>query len=233
MRSIRMLGIAVVAAMGAMALLGASSAPAAIHQCKANETPCAAGNIVALPAPMEAALHAGTEQVIKAGFSEFKCQESRFGGELEKEEITAGGIQQLVGKIAKFEDLKCHAFGGLVSCTITPLQLPWRVHFTQKAPEEQGNGNFYIGPEPPSTGEQPGWKMVCGSTECTYKVKETQPEHAGEWAKLQFKGGNPAQIIANQVELKLVPPSSSSCANPGFWSATYDLIKPNPEWLDS
>lgn len=228
MRSIKMLGLAVVAAMAVMAMVGVGSASAAISLCKVSgETPCT-NNPYSYPLKIEG-VNKG-ETVLKAGFSEVKCQNSKVVGEATGTE-TSGGIEQVIGKITSAEWTNCHCLGGLAKATATAIQTPWRAHDTEKEPVEQNNGNFYVG-ELEGKG-QPGAKVSCepstGTTTCEYKVSEAQPGHTGEWGKMQFKGGNPAEIIASQISLKLVKSEpAGQCANPGLWSGTYEVITPKP-----
>lgn len=232
MRSIRMLGLAVVAAMVAMAMVGAGNASAAISLCKvANETPCATANQYSLPFVIEGSLKEKTEAVLKAGFSEIKCRKASSKGTATGTAKTAGGVEQIVGKVEEVKWEECTSFGGLTKCTATALQLPWTSHLNQKTNGEQNNGDGYSGEGEAGKSGQPGAELACGTTVCIYKVKETQPEEVGAWGRGQLLGGNPAEGIANQAELKKVEPSSSGCAETAFGTATSVITRPNPVYL--
>jgi hypothetical protein len=223
MKLIKMLGLAVVAAVAMTALLGASAASASeVELCKAVEQPCEGANRYELPREITGTLVAGTEAVL-TGPGEVRCQTSSVVGEAEN---TSG--KQLIGKITAVSLTKCHTFGGLISCTVEALQLPWKVHLEQATFEgrpEHSDGWMYVGPEPPSTGDQPGIRANCLGIEVTCKVIQEQEGYASEWGKLRVFGGEPARIKAEGLPLKQV-----GGGNQCYWNATYDL-SPSPMYV--
>lgn len=267
MKPIKMLGLTMVVAIASMALFGTASASAIgfPELCKVKgQTPCESGNKIALPVQIHTELQ--SEQAVLSGEFAISCQKSKVNGEATgtnetetevEEEVGSGKkekIKQIVGKIKEVTWEECSGpFGS--SCTAMAIQLPWTAHLNQKQPVggviEQNNGDFFVG-EP--NGEQPGalikCKTILGSAECTFKVEEEQPGEKGEWAKLQFKGAQPAEgekpkeqakFIAKEVQLKLTARAGS---NPGLcgpapiargagkWTAEYKATEPNEGMVD-
>lgn len=190
MKPIKMLGLAVVAALAMMALFGAANAMAEETKqpelCKVkNETPCT--NPYTYPLHIQAELQSN-QAVLKAGEVEVTCQKSMVGGDAEgtqktehEVEIEPGVkkfIKQIKGQIpVEFEQegVKHHGISWTEcteplgqECTATPIQQPWKVHLNQKLPsEEQNNGDMYIGREeiePGKFSEQPGAIIHCPKT---------------------------------------------------------------------
>jgi hypothetical protein len=228
---IKMLGLATTAAIAAMALLGATNASAGglPELCKeANKTPCPEGQLYTFsqesPLQIESKLKTGTSAFLK-GTVEVKCTTSTINGKAEAPQTTEHEpfIEQIKGQITEVTWAKCTTFGGLVNCTATALQLPWKVHLNQTADQEQDNGIMYVGEKE----GQPGAKVTCLGVTREFKVEQEQPSEQGEWAELEVIGGNPAIIKANQIPLKEVGGGAAA----GSWSAEYEVTSPNPVYV--
>lgn len=246
-----MLGLALVAAIAAMAFMGASSASAkAPHLCKVNETPCAAANQYtyseAAPLLITSKLKAGTEAQLKGeNVPPVKCQNSEVNGEAR---VKDEARQQITGKITKLKFTNCHVvfIGTSFPCVVTELQLPYTVHLAQKSAlaVDQGKGIMHVGPEK-QLGGQPGAFIFCDNTfigdiECTYKSKEIQKtaaeggtafEQEPVWIKLEVTGGNPAIVKANQAPLKEPNGGSFACPVQAEWLAEYEVTSPKPVFV--
>jgi hypothetical protein len=243
-KPIRMLGLAVAAALAATALLGAGSASAKplVQLCKVKgETPCSVANTWASPLTIKAELEAGAQaELSDHGSIVISCQKSEIKGTATGNDLN--NPQQVIGEFTKATWEECTGPFGEV-CTVKPLQLSWRGHVSQK--EEQDNGWLYAG-ELNGKG-QPGAEIVCsniifGNTECFVKVKEKQPKNSaetefepGEWAKLEVVGGNPAKVHAN-VQLKVLNMGAnhSRCEDvehQANWKAQYVVPEPSPLYI--
>jgi hypothetical protein len=231
---IKMFGLAMVAAMLAMALVGSGTASAKTSICKVNEATCAEGNRYANGQKVKGS-HGATEQgELKGTFGDpVTCQDAAVEGEI----TTAQGAQQVKGKITNIEWKNCKRGGE--TCKITPVQLPWEVHVEQGASQD-GNGIMWVGPfENNPVNGQPGARVEeCLPINCTFKAKEKQPEdkeqkqtYGEEWVELEvFGSATDPRVVANQAELK--NNSSLFCGgNQNFWSETYHVTEPKPAWV--
>jgi hypothetical protein len=236
MKPIKMLGLAVVAAIAAMAMVGPASALAknTVELCKvANQTPCEPANLYSFsptnPLSIKTNLVPGTEAKL-TGSIEVHCKKSTVNGKALENQSNLEKEQQIVGEITEVSWTECS--GPLGACTATAVQLPWTVHLNQKPNLEQNNGDMYVGPKPVSTGGQPGAIIICAGIECEFKVEEEQPEETNGkiWGKLQVLGGAPAHVTATNLKLKLVRRNSSLCgalgAEKGTWNAEYEVTEP-------
>jgi hypothetical protein len=227
MKLIKMLGLAVVAAVAMTALLGTAAAMAGeeVQLCEeAEKVPCPEENTYSTGETISSILDSGTEAEL-SGIAEVKCQKSTVEGKTTGNEETAGGVGQLIGEITSATWTKCHTFGGLISCTAEALQLPWKVHVVQATfagRPEQSDGWMYVGPKT----EQPGAHVSCFGISATCKVQQEQPEHSGEWGKLKALGGEPGHIKAENLPLK-----SEGKENQCTWNASYTVVTPSPMYV--
>jgi hypothetical protein len=223
---IKMLGLAMVAALAAMALLGAANA-SATQLCKVKESPCSAPNEYGNGTVIKTELN-GVEAELVGNFP-VKCQNSTSEGE------TTGNVNgQVIGKLTKVSFTNCHLFGG--TCTVTSEgagfnQPPYLAHVNQGG--VVGNGTLWIGPGLVSH-EQPGAKIVCGTTECVFKAKEKQgttgEEAEEKWVKFEVTGGAPATATTT-AKLKKTVGGNVACGTEAEWKATYKVTAPNPLWV--
>ncbi len=221
MKLIKMMGLALVAAIAAMALLGPGSA-SATEICSENKSPCPEAKLI--KGEITAQLQPETQALLKGALgAEVHCQKSEAGGEITENPSK----NQVLGKITKLTFEECAVGEGPKTCKIESLQKPYTAHVSQG--EKAGEGTLYVGPQP--GGETPGAKFVenCGVfTGCNYKVNESQPGYEGQWAKLSLQNeGGATHAHAEQVALK----SSFFCGgNSGRWVAAYTM-HPIPMWV--
>jgi hypothetical protein len=243
MKPIKMLGLAMAAALATTALLGAASASAKplVQLCKEKgETPCPAEKTYALGAlSIKAELEAGTSlEISNKGSVVDTCTKSAIEGTATGNETNLEFEQQVLGEFTKVTWESCTGpFGE--SCTVSALQLPWRYHVGQKTNakgELQDDGWLYVG----ELNGQPGARIFCpniifGNTECFVKVKETQPNATGEWGKLEVVGGNPAKVHMN-IQLKVLPEGQNhtrceDAEHQANWKAQYVVTEPKPLYI--
>jgi len=78
MKTMKTLGLALVAVAAVMAIVGTGAAQAETTLCKATQSPCAAGNGYGAGTKVEASLKSGTEAILTAGaeFLQTNCKTS-------------------------------------------------------------------------------------------------------------------------------------------------------------
>jgi hypothetical protein len=233
---IKMFGLAMVAVIATMAMIGAAGASAkTVEFCTKAENNCTPANRYALPHALAAKLKAGTTAELVGTFP-VKCTESTTGGKVN----TAENEKQAVGVIETLTFSKCTLLGG--GCTVTAFQLPYTLHVWQDE-TTLGNGHMSIGPEKQGA-LQPGAKLVCGATTCEFKASEEQDspfertafEKEKVWANMQITGGAPAIVrTVNQAGattiLKRVGGSELLCGKTAEWKAEYEITEPNPLFI--
>jgi hypothetical protein len=141
MRIIKTLGLAAVAAIAAMALLGAASASA--HTiCKSNHPldECPVGDRYTLPVTINSTLVAGTTATLLSSLGNVVCKKSAVSGK-----VTENTGESVLGKIESvtFEECK---LGG-TNCTVTTENLPYTAHLllaieSVTEPADLGGGTF-------------------------------------------------------------------------------------------
>ena len=212
MRFIKMLGLAAIAAVAAMAFVGAGSAAATVlcKQAPNAENKCAAGQSYGVGTIIK-----GTAQnaVLTSDLSNVTCEHS----ETEAEVSNAGSASTTVtGSIKKLTFTGCKT-AGLVGCTVTVQNLPYHAEVHAG---EGGNGSLTV-----KTGGKgkPGATVVCvGVINCTFN---------NTLFNLPVEGGNPAAVLANEVALER---EGGTCGKEAFWDATYTAIAPNTAiWVAS
>lgn len=211
MRFIKMLGLAALAAVAAMAFLGAGSASATVlcKQAPNGSNECAAGQAYGAGTIIKGT---ATNATLTSDLSNVICSHS----ETEAEVSNAGGASSTVtGSIKKLTFTGCKA--GLTNCTVTVLNLPYHAEVHAGA---GGNGTLTV----KSGGKgKPGATVVCvGIINCTFN---------NTLFELPVEGGNPAAVVANEVSLAR---EGGLCGNEAFWDATYTAIAPNTAiWVAS
>ena len=133
MRNIKILGLGLLAAMAAMAIMGAGTA-SATKLCSVNTSPCPAGNTYGKGTAIKTQLVAGTKSVMTSGFVTISCTESSMSGKTTSE----GGAGAVTGEIGSVTWKNCTS--GLGSCTASSLNTPWPAEITGSA----GNGTLGV-----------------------------------------------------------------------------------------
>jgi hypothetical protein len=243
MRLLKMLGLAALVAVAAMAIAGAGTAFAKgagndTVLCAANQHPCAAGNIK--PAGQAiSAQSANTKLKLSipfVGTKEVACEESQVEGKTKEEKGQKGTSgTELEGEITRLTfEKNCHVVGTTAKCTVTSVQLNYQALLEQEG--NTTNGHLFVFEH--ANGEQPGAIVACEpvvfTVNCEFKGAEENTQNPGvQGVNLQVTGGNPATVTANQAQLKQVKvPGHESC--PGTepkWDGTYTVHIPQPVWV--
>jgi hypothetical protein len=193
-----MFGLAAIAAVAAMAFIGASSASATVL-CKTATVPCPekyeAGTIIEGTA---------TNATLTSNLATVVCGHSVTKTKVEN---AGGAAATVTGSITTLSFTSCATTTG-VPCTVTVEKLPFKaeVHWTVGA-----NGTLTA--ESGGTGS-PRASVVCaGLISCTFeKALYTLP----------VDGGNPASVTANKVSLERTPFGGTPlCGTESFWDAKY------------
>ncbi len=209
----KMLGLAAVAALALMAVVGVSSAAASAKVCSTTGTgaACAAGHGNEYTTQKFTGTTTGTRTaVLNSGFNVVTCHSHIEG------EITHGGA----GKITSLTFSHCindSLFGASCTATATASAAsPW--NGTAVA---EGGGNGRLEVTSPVTGQ-----FSCIGTTCRYKAA-----NAGTKGEIKVTGGETATVTATKVPLTLEEPSSEACSATATWSGTYSVITPDSLWL--
>jgi hypothetical protein len=219
MKLIKMLGLAMVAAVAAMAFVGVSSA-SATELCSTNTSACTgtmypAGTAIS-------GTSAKAELKTKGGLVNptVTCTKSTTSGKTtnlgKAGEAVTGVIETLT-----FEGCTNSVDGKTCTANTTNFlepSKPWNASVTASG---GGNGTLTV-----TKGEKgnPGGTFNCSSLaapECSYSTEK---------ASLTVTGDTPATATAKEIPLKSVAPSSFGCPPEGFWSATYSLT-PSPLFI--
>jgi hypothetical protein len=199
-----MFGLAAIAAVAAMAFIGASSASATVL-CKTATVPCpekyGVGTIIEGTA---------TNATLTSNLATVVCGHSVTKTEIEK---AGGGAETVTGKITSLTFTSCATTAG-VPCTVSVQKLPYHaeVHYTTGA-------NGILTAKTGGLGS-PGANVVCvGVISCTFeKALFTLP----------VDGGNPASVTANKISLERTAFGGTPlCGTEAFWDATYVSVGAN------
>jgi hypothetical protein len=204
MRNIKMLGLGLLAAMAAMAFLGAGTA-SATKLCSVNTSPCPAGSTYGKGTAIKAQLVAGTTSTMSSGFVNITCTESTISGKTTSE----GGAGAVKGEITSVTWKNCTS--GLGACTASALNTPWPAEVTGSG----GNGTMSI--------SGAGGKFTCGGTTCEYSTSKSS---------VSVSGGNPATIKASNISFSKIG-GGFLCSSTASWSGTYEATAPKPLFIVS
>jgi len=205
MKYVKMLSLAAVAAIAAMAFVGVGSASAhSTALCKANELPCSAGNTLGSGAAIKAKLVSGTVANLLNSAGNVECKSSAVAGK-----TTSGLATTVAGEITSLTFTECKR--GTESCTVTVKNLPYKASILV-IPGTM-NGEFTV--------TNPSAEVKCGSfINCTFGFSSVT---------LGATGGNPAKIVASNELLTLE--SGLICPGESHWDAEYEITEPNPLWV--
>lgn len=199
--------ILVVTALAAVAALAAVPASAATVLCNESTTTCPAANTYPGGTSIEAKLKAETSVKFKGSFSS-TCSQSTLAGKSTAE----------VG-----ESVPVEITGLTISCSspckaVEAKNLPYS---SQAAKTEGGNGTLTVNSSesgtPAITFSECSW-----GTSCTFSLSNMA---------LAANGGNPAQLVANEVPLSLTEGMSFFCGKTIKFNATYEVTAPKPMFL--
>ena len=208
MKHLKMLGLAAVASAALMALVGASSASAAVL-CKTETDPC--NSLVKKTETVSAQLMANKEALINISskFAPVECKQSTIAGKVAKEG-GKGNVPEVTVETLSFT--QC-------SCEVLVMK----------------DGTYYVSHivgtpngTPFGTGQELTFQcntILFGKVKCMYLTNNTP---LGE-----LQGANPA-ILAVNAELPLVAGSSGLCrAEGGIWTGKYEVTTPKPLYVET
>src|SRR4051794_37824167 len=209
MKQFKMLGLAAIAALGLMVMVGAGTA-SATELCSTNTSPCT-GTVYTSGTTVSAQLKAGTTAVLTNPISDVICTKSTTTG---KTTSNGGGKGvPVTGKIESLEFTGCQTRSG-VACTVKTLNIPYSASITAT-----GSGNGTLTVTSGGTGN-PGATVVCATLiNCTFSTAS---------ASLGVTGGNPAFAKANAIALT---PSGGICPLESHWDAEYEVTAPKPLFI--
>jgi len=214
MKYMKMLGLAVVAALALTALVGAGSA-SAVTLCKKNVAPCPAGENYALGTVIEG--HASPVTLVTTGGLQnptVTCTTSTFSGKTTS--VTASPTS-LTGTIDKVTFTGCTEDITKGSCTASVINLPLTAHITTAGAISNGNGTLTItGAEGTFLCHNLGTSSF-GVDHCIYK---------GD-VLMNVVGGAPATATAPGSTLGRNG-GDFGCPTSAHWSGKYTITKPNP-----
>jgi hypothetical protein len=204
MKSMKILGLCVLGALAAMAVMGAGTA-SATKLCSVNTSPCPAGSAYLKGTAIKAQLVAGTKSTMSSGFVNISCTESTISGKTTSD----GGAGVVTGSISSVTWKNCTS--GLGACTASALNTPWSAEVSGSG----GNGTMSI--------SGAGGKFTCGGTTCEYSASK---------ASVSVSGGNPATIKASSISFTKTG-GGFLCSSTASWSGTYEATAPKPLFIVS
>ena len=208
MKQVKMLGLAAVAALGLMAMLGAGTA-SATELCSANASPCEAPNTMyASGTAVSAQLKAGTVANLTNPISNVTCKKSTTTG---KTTNTGAKGVAVTGTTETLTFTECET-AGAVKCTVETVNLPYTDSITANG---LGGGTLTVTKD---LSGDPGAKVVCGLViNCTFTTAD---------ASLGVTGGNPMAFAkANAITLTQ---NGVTCPSEAHWDAEYEVTAPKP-----
>jgi len=215
MKYLKVFGLAAVAAVVAMAFIGASSA-SATALCSVNEAKCPTEAQLGAGTVIEAHLKTGTKAVLETSLATVECSKS-----VTKGKTTTGAAETVKGVIEELSFEECQTKTGETKCTVgSALNLPYNGSIVAL-----GSGNGKLTVTKGTGGGNPGATVTClGVIECTFRTPS---------AVLKVFGGNPAVAKAEAITLSehsvgLKCPASETTAK---WTAEYEVLKPNPLFI--
>lgn len=210
MKHLKILGLAVVAAMALAAFAGASTA-SATELCSTNTSPCT-GTKYGSGTTVHTVLKSSTVATLTNPITNVTCTESTTHGTT----TNAGGKGVAVtGKITTFTFGGCKTSGG-TPCTVTSVNVGTGYNASIAA---TGGGNGTLTVTSSNVGN-PGAKVECGILiNCTFTTAS---------AALGVTGGNPAIAKANAIPLLR---AGGFCPSEAKWDAEYEVLQPKPLFI--
>ncbi len=216
MRLVKMLGLAMVAALATMAFIGASSASAVTlcEELTAEEggAECPAAKRFAVPTTLHAELAAGTKAVLEGGglFGNIECEESASEGNT----VAEGSTElSLMGEITKLTFGKCTH--GAETCTVESEHKPYLV-LVLLTGEPAPAPKWHVVVEKKGTNGRPQAKVTCPAGSCTFGKEEVL------FGLLPL--GTPPVDVHLSVAQELEREGGVFCPAKSTWKATY-LVK--------
>ncbi|HET8956431.1 MAG TPA: hypothetical protein VFN18_12305 [Solirubrobacterales bacterium] len=213
-----LLGIAVAAVVA----FGGVGTASATELCTVGIEPCPGETLESAGTALEATttlltITAGASGNITCTHSLIKGKTTDAGGKGKDVEATIESFTAS-GKGPGGECTNDLAFGGTASCTVSPVNLPWKAPLSKSALPD-GTMTWS------SSGKgDPGFTVKCATQmmECIFSATK----HV-----LDFKGGKPALLKAVDEPLVAAQEGFSFCPSKGTWDATYTVLKPTQGYL--
>lgn len=219
-KSIATIGLAVAAALALTALIGASTASAAVCSTTGAGVACTSGKAVAEGTTIVAKIEGVV--TLTSGFINVTCAESEVN--LVVGADTGGGVTH--GKVTKLTFADCHSNANNTtnSCTASTTAstaTPWNGTATATG---AGNGKLDVSGV---TGS-----FTCNAFGSNTKCNYSRPTvGAGTPPELVFTGGEGAILHASNVTLEKEEGSSILCSGTATWEGKYKVTSPASLWL--
>ncbi|HEY0390104.1 MAG TPA: hypothetical protein VGC63_00160 [Solirubrobacterales bacterium] len=219
MKLIKMLGLSGVAVIVAMAFVGVSSAmatgPTAL--CKANELPCAAGNLYPSGTIVEAK---STNALLASNVANVACKKSTT-----TLKTLSALAEPLPGEITALKFEECSEESSGAGCTVTAINVPYSATLLDLG---KGLGEMLV--KNGGKGE-PGATVSCPFLKCVFTA---EPKFTVDSATGTTEA-TAARVLAVGIKLKLSTREGFlECPKEATWTATYiDTTPASPIYVSS
>jgi len=211
MKHLKVLGLAAVAAMALMAIVGAGTASAS-ELCSTNTAPCT-GTKYGQDTTISAQLKSGTVAFLTNSISNVACKKSTVLITTTNAGTTGEPVKGQAPSPNGLTFSECSTASG-TACTVTVQNLAYNGTLTATT---KGNGTLTV--QSGGSGD-PGATVVCGFLiNCTFSTAS---------ATLSFTGGSPAVAAANGISLSR---SGGFCPSTSTWDAEYEVTSPKPLFI--
>lgn len=209
MRLVKMLGLAMVAALASMAFIGASSAYAKETLICHLEAGAGSGGCPEGQLPYNGKLLAHSEvDTFASGFVRVECLGHQEGT------INSNGLGEI--KVVTWSNCKNNV--GCSTTTAKAEALPWTVHVLGA---ELNVGHAVMHVLNPKGSFSISGGIFCPTATCIYSAENALVEVLDS-----LSSSEPNTIHAKEVELTKLTGSSSACSATGKWSALYKVSEP-------
>jgi hypothetical protein len=202
MKHLKMLGIAAVAALALMAVVGSATASAKICSSSGTGTSCGASDGNEFTGAFSAT---ATNATLTSGFVTVSCTDSVASGNILNSSTGAGNITGLT-----FSGCSNNLGGGCEASTTASSGAPWTAGVAHTTGT---NGTLTV-------------SNVQGEFTCTIFGGPVKCIYAATTAKAEVVGGTPATVKATKVALAKQAGSNALCSTEGTWSGTYTVTSP-------
>jgi hypothetical protein len=187
----------------ATAVLGLpTSATAETSLCESAASPCGSAEIYPAGTALKASLKEGTKALLATNLLNVECTSASLEGK-----TSAASAEPLPLEISSLSFGGCKT--GSTGCEVKATTLPSATSISLTSPP---NGKLFL-----KGGEV---SFICGKLiNCTYFTNS-----------LEAQGGNPALLVAKEVELAKV--GGFLCPLVSKWSATYSVSSPTPVYVE-
>jgi hypothetical protein len=221
MKHLKIVGIAAVAAMAFMAVIGAGTASAAnTTLCKVEESPCKAENHYAIGTAISST---SSNATLTSNLGSVVCTKSSVGG---KTTTTGSSKTDVEGKIESLSFTGCELttpfFGTKHACTVTSINTPYKAVITNN-----GGTKGTLTVSSGGTGD-PGAKVDCGQSvlRCQFTAKSLVLDALSTTATMA------AMITAEAEPLERTVYEGGICPSESKWDATYEVTAPKPLYIE-